>query len=118
MSKRLTPPDDLAPEAVAEWHRVIAAAKDVGNEIKPADASCLATYCRTWLINRQAFAHIQQHGSTIEIPNGTICHSKQYQSWENTTKILRALLEDLGASPKSRKFDKQKKANKTTKLDY
>jgi len=116
---RIKPPTDITGDALDEWNRIIAAVKQVGHEIKPADASLLATYCRTWTVNQLAYKHIQENGSTVVLANRIVCQSQQYKIFEKTTALLRGLLADLGASPASRKFD-QKTAGevKPPKLEY
>src|SRR5882724_3444135 len=87
--KELTPPDDIQGDALAEWDRIIAEVQATGGELKPADRSILATYCRTWAINRDAAKHIQTYGSVIKYSNGVPGASPQYKIYEKTVPQLR-----------------------------
>jgi P27 family predicted phage terminase small subunit len=101
----LVPPDDITGELLDEWHRIEHSVASLGHPIKHADRSILATYCRTWAVNRSAYRHIQRYGAVVKWPNGMPGPSPFYKSFAETTKLLRGLLADLGATPAARDFD-------------
>jgi P27 family predicted phage terminase small subunit len=102
---KIKPPEDITGESLEEWNRIIKAVESLGREIKPADRSLLAIYCRTYSINRQVFEHVQKFGPVIKWSNGLPGNSPQYKTFIETTKILNTQLAALGCTPESRKFD-------------
>jgi P27 family predicted phage terminase small subunit len=80
--KTLQPPEDIEGEVLDEWNRVIAAGEEIGRQWKAADRSILATYCRTWIVNRECFQHVKTFGSVIKWPNGLPGASPQYKNFK------------------------------------
>ena len=101
----IEPPEDIAGEALAEWHRVCRTLEAMGRQIKDADRSILALYCRTWAVNRECYEKIKGGMSVIKWPNGMPGPSPFYKNFKETAVILRGLLADIGCTPASRDFD-------------
>lgn len=108
----IQPPSDITGEAMGEWNRVCEALKKMGRKLREADRSILATYCRTWIINRDCFVKVQAEGAIITHINGAVGPSPHYRAFKETTIILRNLAGDLGLTPASRNFDVAEKKDK------
>jgi P27 family predicted phage terminase small subunit len=110
---RPEPPQDITGAAREEWDRICAAVEAMNRQIKPADRSILATYCRIWTVNQDVYQHILQHGAVVKWLNDMPGQSPQYKTFRETTQLLRALLGDIGCTPQSRDFDIEPEAQAT-----
>jgi len=108
MSKRIKsiePPDDLAGDALAEWHRLMAAAKSARRQFQEADRNVLTLACKTLIVHRACYGKVSEEGAVMTFANGVVGQNPWFKTYKETTALLRGLLADLGCTPKSRDFD-------------
>lgn len=94
-----------------------------------ADLDAIACYCENWFISKDALEDIQRSGATIEIPivnkAGDVVGFKRianpsFRVYQDCQKILQALMNQFGFTPKARMgikvADKPKKESTIMKL--
>lgn len=94
-------PEWLAPEARAEWGRVVNLLMERGT-LTPGDRACLAAFCQTWADYRTACETVERDG-TVAIAESGAPYQHPAVGMKNTAvKNLRAYASELGLTPASR----------------
>jgi P27 family predicted phage terminase small subunit len=102
---RPTPPPDITGESLEEWNRVCGEIESADRELKPQDRALLVLYCRTWGTFHTAYEQVKKWGPVIKYANGVPGQSPSYKVCKELGPQLVKMMEQLGATPASRKFD-------------
>lgn len=100
-SSRPQPPEELADEALLEWHRVceeLAAAQLLDR----TDRAILTLYARTWAVWNAAARVVAVDGPVVLLPNNYPGESSEYKVMDKAGKQLDKLLDRLGLNPTAR----------------
>jgi P27 family predicted phage terminase small subunit len=101
-SKRPKPPEHLENEALLEWERIVGELEAAG-KLDTTDRAILTVYAETWAAFQAAAKHVAEHGAVIRHQNQLPMRNPFFTVQKETGAQLRALLNDLGLTPASRK---------------
>jgi P27 family predicted phage terminase small subunit len=93
------PPEWLADEALAEWHRVVVALESQG--LVQSDGSTLALYCAAWAHWRAIEGELGGQYTTEGARENTV-RNPLFVAWKDAAMVVKAYAEQLGLTPKSR----------------
>jgi P27 family predicted phage terminase small subunit len=95
------PPEWLPAAARDEWARLAPLLERIG-VLTEADHHALILFCQTWIVWRQASAHIAKHGLIVKARSGRPIVSPHVGIAQKALDQLRGLVADFGMTPSSR----------------
>lgn len=96
-----TPPDWLAPEALAEWERIVPELARVGL-LTVVDRAALIVYCEAWARYVDATKVIQEQGPLITGYRGSDVRNPAALVAKDAEATIRAFCHEFGLSPSAR----------------
>lgn len=99
--RRPAMPRDLAPEARAEWRRVVAALDEIG-ALHTVDRALLIRYCNAWAEWTELDGLVRKTGRLVRGARGNLVRNPLWLMRRDVEQTLNELSTLLGISPTAR----------------